>query len=231
MRSTGDRREAVGMVKRAATREDLPARIRLVRVACFAGPVTVALLAAFVVTGVAGYRGGWLWASAIAAAAMAAVGWWAWGAGRGRVVATITVAVAGMLFGVWSAQEAILSHGRLRSAMDSLALPPTFEHTGDEANGASLCFDECTSFTRHWIAAGDVADVQAQLRQLLASQGFVLEAPGTSRLGRDTVEGRRGRLRIVVGLDQRRAWRDGQLFSLPPGRVGVTATLDTYHGE
>ena len=30
----------------------------------------------FVVTGIGGFRGGWLWAPAIAAAALAAVGWW-----------------------------------------------------------------------------------------------------------------------------------------------------------
>lgn len=218
------------MVETAATRESLPVRARLLRTVCFAGLVTVAVFAFFVITGVAGYRGGWLWASAIAAAAMAPVGWWGWGEGRRRVVATITVAVGGMLFGLWNSQEAILSHGRLRAAMDSVAMPPTFEHTGDLAGGWSLCADECTSYSRHWIAAGDAEDVQTHLRERLAAQGFVLKERGASPLGRDVVDGHRGRLRIVVGVDQRRAWRDGVILPLAPGHVGVTAILETYTG-
>lgn len=215
----------------AATRENLPVRARLLRTACFAGLVTVAIFALFVITGVAGYRGGWLWASAIAAAAMATVGWLAWGEGRGRVVAAITVAVGGMLFGLWNSQEAALSHGRLRAAMDSIAMPPDFEHMGEVLGGWSVCFDECPSYTRYWIAAGDAEDVQAQLRELLATQGFVLEQRGTNGLGRDTVEGRRGRLRIVVDVDERRAWKDGELLTLAPGQVGITATVDTDEAD
>jgi hypothetical protein len=148
-------------------------------------------------------------------------------------VAAATLALGGIALGMWDSQNAILSHGRLRAAMDSIPVPAGFEHTGDQAAGWSLCFDECTSYTRHWVAAGRAEDVQAQLREVLERDGFALGEWGNrhSGLGAGTAEGHRGRLRVIVGVDTRSAWKDGQRRSLAPDEVGVTATLETYDGH
>ena len=89
----------------------------------------------FVVIGIGGFRGGWLWAPAIAAPALAAVGWWGWGRGRGRLLVTVAVALVGIALGLWNSQEALLSHGRLRAAMSSIPVPRSYEHTADIAGG------------------------------------------------------------------------------------------------
>lgn len=221
------------MVETTEMREQLSVRTRIVRITAFAMPVTVILFAILVVTGIGGFRGGWLWAPAIAAPASAAVGWWGWGRGRGRPVATVAVVLSGIAFGLWISQESLLSHGRLRAAMNSIPVPTTFEYTGDTSGGWSLCADECPSYTRHWVAAGDAEEVQAQLREVLEDEGFVLGEWGTRRpqLGTATVEGHRGRLRVLVGVDTRWARNHYERLPLAPGQVGITAILETYSAD
>jgi len=220
------------MVEATETSEGRPVPIRLARITAFALPVAATLAVVLAVAGIAGFRGGWLWASAIAAPAMAAVGWWGWGRGRGRLVATVAVALGGIALGLWISQEASLSHGRLRAAMDSIPLPANFEPTGDVSGGSTLCFDECTNYTRHWLAAGDAEQVQTQLRQVLEGQGFVVGDWGGrwAGLGTATAEGHRGRLRVIVGVDTRWAWRHGEALTLSAGQVGVAAIFETYAG-
>lgn len=224
-----------GTVDKVATtdvREQLPIRDRLLRTACVGMPVAAAVIAVFVVTGVGGFRGGWLWAPLVAAPALAAVGWLGWGRHRGRILAAAALALGGIAIGMWDSQNAVLSHGRLRAAMESISLPSGFEHTSDEANGWSLCFDECTSYTRYWVATGSAEDVQAQLADVLDRDGFALGEWGTRRsgLGTGTAEGHRGRLRVLVGVDTRWEWKDGQRLTLAPDQVGVAVILGTYDG-
>ena len=75
--------------------------------------------------------------------------------------------------------------------------------------------------------------MQARLQEILTGEGFVLGEWGTHRAGLGTAmaEGHRDRLRVMVGVDARRAWRDGKPLTLAPGQVGVTAILETYHGD
>src|SRR5687768_12770365 len=115
------------MVGATQSREQLS--VRLVRIACFAVPVLVALSVVLLVGGVGGVRGRWLWAPAVAVPAMAAVGWWGRGNGRGRFVATVSGALSELALMPWNSQQA-LSHGRLLAAVNSLRVPPNFEHTG-----------------------------------------------------------------------------------------------------
>ena len=136
----------------------------LVRTDCFAVPGIVTVL--IVVGGFGELGGGWLWAPSVAVAAMAALGWWGWGRGGGRLVASVTGALSELALAPWSAQEAQLSHRRLRAAMNSIPVPANFEHTDDLPGGSGMCFDECPVHTRQWLAAGDEETVRAQLREL-----------------------------------------------------------------
>ncbi len=183
-------------------------------------------------SGIGGFRGGWLWAPAIAAPAMAAVGWWGWGQGRGQRPATVAAALCGLALGLWISQEAALSHRRLGAAMDSVPVPANFEHTGDSLGGTPMCFDECPFYVREWIVAGDEETVQAQVRELLEGEGFVVGEwrTGAGRSPTTVVEGHRGRLGVLVRVHTQRAWRHGQALTLGPGEVAVTAVLDTHSG-
>ncbi len=207
----------------------LPIRRRLMRMAAIAIPVSVAVVVIFVVTGVGGFRGGWLWAPVIAGAALAPVGWFGWGRHGGRVVATATVALGGIALGMWNSQAALLSHGRLRAEMDSIAVPASFVPSGDLPGGWSLCFDECTYYQRDWIVVASTDDAQAMATEAFAGDGFALgpwdTQPGT---GSPLVKGHRGRLGLTVIVDTRRVLRGGDFAALGPGQVGVTAILDTF---
>lgn len=163
---------------------------------------------------------------------MAAVGWRGWGQGRAQRLATVAAALCGLALGLWISQEAAMSHGRLRAAMDSVPVPANFEHTGDSLGGSSMCFDECPAYIREWIVAGDEETVQAQVRELLEGEGFVLGEwrTGAGRPATTVVEGHRGRLGVLVRVDTHRAWKHGEALSLAPGQVAVTAVLDTHSG-
>lgn len=220
------------MVGTTRSREQLSALVRLVRTGCFAVPVTMTLFIILVMSGIGGYSGGWLWAPAIAVPPMAAVGWWGWGQGRGQRVASAAVALCGLALGLWISQEAPMSHGRLRAAMNSIPVPANFEHTGDSPGGFSMCFDECPSYSRQWLVSGDEERVQDQIREFLEAEGFVLGEwrTGEGRLPTTAAEGHRGRLGVLVSIATHRAWRDGEALTLAPGQVAVTATLDTDSG-
>ena len=199
--------------------------VRMVRIACVAVAVMVMLIVAFM-SGIVGRRG-WVWAPAVAVPAM--VAWWGWGHGGGRLVATVTGALSELALVPWSAQEAHLSHGQLRAAMNSIGVPANFEHTGDLPGGSGMCFDECPVYTRQWLVTGDEETARAQLRELLEGEGFVVGDWVTDRpaLGTATAEGHRGQMRVLVGIETERAWRDGRALTLAPGQVEVTVILET----
>ena len=209
---------------RGRRRGTLSIPIRLVRTACIAVPAAGGLLFLMFLTGIGGERGGWLWAPMVSAPTAAAVGWFGFGRHGGRVAVTAILALGGVAFGTWMSQESVLSHERLRTAMDSLSVPSSFDTIEDTQVGSSLCFDECSSYGRSWIAPGSRDDVQAALTEGLQEQDFVLE-PWRSKVGRTTViegHGHRGRLGVVVGLDAEWAERSGQRIPLEPGQVWVT---------
>jgi hypothetical protein len=215
------------------TREELAVRHRLYRVAGCALPVTAGLFFFFALTGVGGLSGGWLWASAIAALVGGAVGWLGFGAHGGRTTVGAVMAVGGLAFGFWMSQDSVLSFGRLRAEMNSISIPSSFDEVGDERVGVALCFDECTSLRRTWVAAASVEDVHATLTDVLREEGFVLEPSRSYRASHGVVglQGHRGRLGIAVWIDPNRTVRDGQYVPLPAGRVEVSVTLDTYGGS
>jgi hypothetical protein len=226
MHSGGDRRGSVCMVGATQSREQRSARI--VRIACVVVPVMVMFVVAFM-RGIGGHRFGLVWVPAVVVPAMAAFGWWGRGHGGGRLVATVTGALSELALGPCSAQEAHLSHGRLRAAMNSIRVPANFEHTGDIPGGSGMCFDEGPVLTRQWLVTGDEGRVRAQLRELLEGEGFVVGEWVTDRpaLGTAAAEGRRGQVRVVLGIETDRAWRDGKPLTLAPGQVEVTVILET----
>jgi hypothetical protein len=163
---------------------------------------------------------------------MAAVGWWGRRHSRGGLVATVTGALSQLALGLWNAQEAHLSHGGLRAAMNSIRVPANFEHTGDIVGGSGMRFDECPVYTRQWLVTGDEDTVRAQLRELFEGEGFVLGDWGADSpaLGTASSEGYRGRLRVLLGINTDGAWRGGKPLTLAPGQVEVTAILETDLG-
>ena len=218
------------MVGTTQTHEDLGVWSRLLRTGCIAVPVAPAVLVVVAISGVGGYRGGWLWAPVVAAPPMAAVGWGGWGRARGRLAVTAVFALSGIAFGAWASQESDLSHPRLRAAMDSITAPANFEHTGDSAAGASVCFDECPSLTRFWVVTGDVDDAMAQLRRMLQVEGFVLGDWDTATRmdAAARARGHRGRLGVDARVGELWVWKDGKAVHPSPGQVGLSVTLDTY---
>jgi hypothetical protein len=143
-------------------------------------------------------------------------------------VAAATVALAGVSLGLWNSQVASFSHGRLHAEMSSIPVPADFAVRGpDEPGGWSLCFDECPSLTRGWTVDGDVGDVQARVTEVFESAGFLVgpwgRATGSGPL---MAHGRRGRLGLILAVDTRWAV-NGRFESMEPGRVLVTATLET----
>lgn len=138
--------------------------------------------------------------------------------------------------GRWYPEDALLSYDRRRTAMDRIPLPPNFHRT-DERAAWSRWDGEFNGYTRHWLVDGDAQGAQAQLRAVLEAQGFVLGGWGTDMAepGTATAEGHRDkckakghrdRLRVLIGVDTRWAWKDGEKLTLAPGQVGVTAVLE-----
>lgn len=205
---------------------------RTARAAVPAAMVAGALMFFFVVTGINGFRGGWLWATLITTPAIMAVGWFGWGPHPARVPVTTLFAAAGIAFGLWASQEAVLSAGRLRSEMSSIKVPSSFEKVSDQRNGIAMCFDECTSFTRTWVAPGGPEDVRTTVVRLLEQQGFVF-GPWRHRgqVGGMTVCGHRGRLGTQVSVSDWTWLSDGQRLTAPAGHVVVAVHLETYSGN
>ena len=192
-------------------------------------PLVSGLFFLFVLTGINGLRGGWLWAPLIVVPPVAVLGWFGWGPARGRAVATSVLVLAGIAFGVWLSQEAIISHGRLKAEFDSLAMPRSFEVVSDEPGGVPMCFDVCTNHTRTFLASGSPEQLQARISQALREERFVVGA--WKPYYRDAiVRGHRGRLGLsVVVADW--MFQDGRNTQLPPGQTRVTVTLNTYSGN
>jgi hypothetical protein len=186
----------------------------------------------FVVTGINGFRGGWLWASLITTPAIMGVGWFGWGAHPARVPVTAVFAATGIAFGLFMSQEAVLSAGRLRAEMDAIKVPSGFEKVSDERNGIAMCFDECTSFTRTWVAPGSAEEVRTSVTRILEQQGFVF-GPWRDRasLGGMTVRGHRGTLGALVSVSDWTWLSDGQRLSAPAGHAVVAVQLETYSGN
>ena len=203
------------------------AYMRALRIAGIAIPVAVGLFAFLYVFGIAGFRGGWLWAPLITTPPAALLGWFGWGPARGRRAATAIVVLLGVAYGVWFSENAILSHGRLRAEMNSIAVPAGFEKLGDEPGGVSVCLENCTDFTRRWRAPGSTQEVMSTMTALLRSEGFELRPP--TRGGADastSMYGRRGRLGIQLYVGQRAA-ADGRAPQAG-GEAIVTVTLNTF---
>jgi hypothetical protein len=159
---------------------------------------------------------------------LGATGWLAWGQSRGRWVAAATVAVAGVSMGLWNSQVASFSHGRLHAEMNSVPVPADFDVRGpDEPGGWALCFDECPFLTREWTTDGDVDEVQERVTRIFEGAGFTVGPWGTEPGSRPLMAwGRRGRLGLILAVDTRWAV-NGRYESMEPGRVLVTATLET----
>ncbi len=206
-----------------------PAYKRAIRVVALGMPLVTGMFFFFVLTGINGYRGGWLWAPLIVVPPLALLGWFGWGPARGRAVATSFLGLLGIAFGVWLSQEAIISDGRLKAEFDSLAMPPGFELVSDERGGVPMCFDVCTNHTRTFLAPGSPEQLQASISQALHGERFVVGA--WKPYYRDAIlRGHRGRLGIsVVVADWR--FQDGRNTQLPPGQTLVTVTLDTHSGN
>ena len=205
---------------RRAARATLPAAV-----------VAVALFFLFVVTGINGLRGGWLWAILITTPAIMAVGWFGWGPHPARVPVTAAFAAAGIAFGLYMSQEAVLSAGRLRSDMDGIRVPSGFEKVGDQRNGMAICFDACTSFTRRWVAPGDAEEVRSTVTSIFEQQGFVFGPWRHGRLGGMDVRGHRGRLEANVSVSDWTWLPDGQRLTAPAGHIVVEVHLETYGGN
>jgi len=201
----------------------------LARTGAFSMPTLVGLAMVFFITGVGGYRGGWLWAPLITTPPLAAVGFWGWGPRRGRMAATAVLAGAGVALGVWFSQTSLLSAPRLRAAMDSLAVPEGYELLAEERGGWALCFDECTYFTRTFAVPGDSEEAKAALVEVLGRQGFTL-GPWRRSSGAEFIRGQRGRLGLAAYIDPRTGRHDGPA-PLPPGNFEIHITLDTYGGN
>lgn len=149
-----------------------------------------ALFFFLVVTGINGFRGGWLWAILITTPAMMGVGWFGRGPHPARVPVTAVFAATGIAFGLFMSQEAVLSASRLRAGMDAIKMPSGFEKVSDERNGIAMCFDECTSITPTWVAPGSPEEVRTTVARTLEQQGFVYgpwrdrgSIPGMKMLG------------------------------------------------
>lgn len=222
----GERRYTVNTTNQTTT---LSAYRRALRIAGIGMPVTTVLVFIFLVTGIPGFRGGWLWAPLIAAVPAAMLGWHGWGDASGRAAVTSVVVVLGIALGLWFSQEAVMSHGRLKAQFDALGVPESFEMVSDEPGGWSLCFDECTSHTRTFLAPGSPEELQAGVADLLGQEGFVV-GEWRPQYGNDVMRGHRGRLGIRVTVAD---WmfQDGRRTTLPPGQTHLTVTLDTYSGN
>lgn len=197
-----------------------------------AAVVAGGLMFTFVLTGINGFRGGWLWATLITTPAIMAVGWFGWGPHPARVPVTAVFAAAGIAFGLWASQEAVLSAGRLRSEMGSIKVPSGFEKVSDQRNGIAMCFDECTSFTRTWVAPGSAEEVRTTVTRLLEQQGFVFGRwRDRGQLGGMNVRGHRGSLGAQVSVSDWTWLADGQRLTAPAGHVVVEVQLETYSGN
>lgn len=82
------------------TQDTLTLPGRAARATVPAAVVAVALLFFFVVTGMNGFRGGWLWAILITTPAIMAAGWFGWGPHPARAPVTAVFAAAGIAFGL-----------------------------------------------------------------------------------------------------------------------------------
>ena len=205
---------------------------RVARATVPAAVVACALFFFFVVTGINGFRGGWLWATLITTPALMAVGWFGWGPHPARLPVTTVFAAAGIAFGLFMSQESVLSAGRLRSEMDGITVPSGFEKVGEERNGMAMCFDACTSFTRTWAAPGSAEEVRTAVTRIFEQQGFVF-GPWRDRgqLGGMNLRGHRGRLEAQVSVSDWTWLSDGQRLTAPAGHVVVAVHLETYSGN
>ena len=191
-------------------------------------------LAVFVllfITGVGGFRGGWVPAGLLGGGTGAVAAYLAWTRPDGRIAAIAALTLAGIAWGLFVADHTPLSRGRLHSAMNSVSVPAEFQKVVDSDGGIAVCFDQCPFFARTWIVSGTMADAEAAVSRILAAEGFTLgqwrgEFPGTSD-NRGT-EGRRGRLQVSVRLNDSRVDGPGyERVPVPAGRVGVRVTLSS----
>lgn len=211
---------------------DHPLGTPLGRIALLGLPLSATLFAAFWLTGLPGYRLGWLSAPAVAGVALGAFGWLAWGRQGGRVAAATVLAAVGIVGGRWFADNSILSEGVLRAELN--ALPLEYDVADESASGNALCFSVCTQLGRTWIVPGDVEAARAEFGERLRSEGFVLGPWKPEIWGQNGVmaKGHRGRLAARVSVvDSPYTWVGRERLPIPPGHVEVTVLLGTYMGE
>lgn len=176
-------------------------------------------------SGVGGLSGGWVVTGLLGAAAGGVMGWFGWGR-RGRGVAAATLALCGAVVGLAIAHSSVWSHGRMRSALGSITVPSGFVKVAERESGNSLCFDECSSVTRVWLAPGPPEQTETVIAESLQAKGYTVGqwAPGAG--GTAEAVGRRGRLRATVILST--TTYDGAHLSrvpVPSDHTSVTVTL------
>jgi hypothetical protein len=135
------------------------------------------------------------------------------------------VVLAGEIaFRVLDRDADLAEHARLRATLDALAVPATFEHTGDDPARWSAGAGGCAC-TRRWLAPGSTEEVQAGATSAVTGAGFALGPWETVASGARLAFGRRGDLHVVLALDPTWAWCGGRPVALTAGRVEVTAMV------
>lgn len=175
-------------------------------------------------SGAGGYRGGWLWASAIAASPAIGVAKGVWGCRRGSAVVATLAVLGGVAFGFWMSRQSQLSAPRLRQALGSFTAPPNFTAVRDEESGSVVCFDECPTFTRTWVTAATPEVAETRINMHFARHHFVIGPWHDDPVSQDIVaNGYCGRVALTLAIVRQTVASD----PLPPGVIEVSARLST----
>lgn len=195
--SIPDRRVGVA----TEVRNEIPLWACAIRTACCTVFAVSVLLFPVALTNLAGYRGGWAWASVLFGATGAAGGWWGWGQ-RGRLAAAAVLGSAGIALGLSMAGDAAYSYPRIKAEMNRIAVPEGFVAVDEKRHGFGGCIGSCPTLERRWMVAGTMGSVQERVTAALAASDFEL-GPWepyfiNGGYSDDQAEGRRGRLRFTA---------------------------------
>jgi hypothetical protein len=161
----------------ARPRRASPGTLRIVRTVVAVAFAWAATAIPLWLTGIAGARAGWLWASAAFFVTLGAFAWVLWGEAPGRPTAVRIVGVVAVVSGLALAARAPLGSGRLEDAIriGDTAVPGTTRlHT--DRFGNPLCVDDCPGVSRVWLVPRAAAPLAAAVDEHLRGRGCT---PGT----------------------------------------------------